>query len=66
MTKFRLYPSFSMCWRRMRTQSEWKVQSVGRASGSAPRASDFGPLPKEVLAIVGKDELEIRFAFHYR
>jgi TonB family protein len=30
------------------------------------RASGFGPLPKEILAIVGKDELEIRFAFHYR
>ena len=32
MTKFRLYPSFSMCCRKMRTQSEWKVQMVGRVS----------------------------------
>ena len=30
------------------------------------RASGFGPVPKEILAILGKDELEIRFAFHYR
>jgi len=30
------------------------------------RASGFGPLPQELLAIIGKDELEIRFGFHYR
>ncbi|MBI3315382.1 MAG: TonB family protein [Candidatus Omnitrophica bacterium] len=29
------------------------------------RASPFGPLPSEILALVGKDELEIRFGFHY-
>ena len=39
-----------MCCRRMRTQSEWKVQIVGRASCSEPRpprsrpwALDLGP-----------------------
>ena len=30
------------------------------------RASGFGAVPKEILALLGKDELEIRFAFHYR
>lgn len=30
------------------------------------KASGFGPLPKEILALVGKDELEIKFGFHYR
>ena len=30
------------------------------------RASTFGPVPKEVLSLLGKDELEIKFAFHYR
>ena len=30
------------------------------------RASGFGEVPKEILALLGKDELEIRFAFHYR
>ncbi len=29
------------------------------------KASPFGPLPEEVLAIVGKDELEIFFSFRY-
>lgn len=29
-------------------------------------ASPFGPLPPEILALVGKDELEIKFGFHYR
>ncbi len=29
------------------------------------RASGFGPVPEEALAIIGKDELEIRFGFHY-
>ncbi len=28
-------------------------------------ASPFGPLPPEILALVGKDELEIKFGFHY-
>lgn len=30
------------------------------------RAGDFGPLPEEILALLGKDELEILFGFHYR
>lgn len=30
------------------------------------RAGDFGPLPEEILALLGKEELEIYFAFHYR
>jgi hypothetical protein len=30
------------------------------------RAGSFGPLPPEILALVGKDELEIKFAFHYK
>jgi len=30
------------------------------------KAGDFGPLPPEILALLGKDELEIKFAFHYR
>ncbi len=30
------------------------------------RASNFGPLPQEILALIGKDELEIKFGFHYR
>ena len=30
------------------------------------RASGFGPVPKEILALIGKDELEIKFGFHYR
>ncbi len=33
---------------------------------SVQRASNFGPLPEEILALLGKDELEIRFGFHYR
>ena len=30
------------------------------------RASGFGPLPEEIRALIGKDELEITFGFHYR
>ena len=30
------------------------------------RASGFGPVPKEIRALLGKDEIEIKFAFHYR
>ena len=30
------------------------------------RASGFGPVPKEILELIGKDELEIKFGFHYR
>ncbi|MBI3252800.1 MAG: TonB C-terminal domain-containing protein [Candidatus Omnitrophica bacterium] len=29
------------------------------------RAGNFGEVPKEILALTGKNELEIRFAFHY-
>ena len=47
------------------------VESKGSALFSAfcmeavQRASPFGPLPQEILDLVGKDELEIKFAFHY-
>lgn len=34
------------------------VESVRKASG-------FGPLPEELLALIGKDELELKFRFHY-
>ena len=30
------------------------------------RASNFGPVPKEILALIGKDVLELKFGFHYR
>ncbi len=30
------------------------------------KAAGFGPLPKEILALLGKDELEIKFGFNYR
>ncbi len=32
---------------------------------SVQRAGSFGPLPQEILDLVGKEELEIKFAFHY-
>lgn len=32
---------------------------------SVKKAAPFGPLPQEILDLLGKDELEIRFAFHY-
>ena len=32
---------------------------------SVRRAGPFGPLPQEVLDLNGKDDLEIKFAFHY-
>lgn len=33
---------------------------------SVQRAAPFGKLPEEILAILGKEELELFFAFHYR
>jgi outer membrane biosynthesis protein TonB len=33
---------------------------------SIRRAGSFGPLPQEILDLVGKEELDIKFAFHYR
>ena len=30
------------------------------------RVSIFGPVPKEILELIGKDELELKFGFHYR
>ncbi len=30
------------------------------------RASGFGEVPEEMLALMGKDEIEIKFGFHYR
>ena len=35
-------------------------------AGAVRRAGGFGDLPKDILALLGKDELEIRCAFHYR
>lgn len=32
---------------------------------SVERVGNFGPLPKEILALTGKDELDINFGFHY-
>ena len=32
---------------------------------SVRRAGPFGPLPSEILPLLGKDELDIKFAFHY-
>ena len=32
---------------------------------SIQRVGSFGPLPREILDLTGKDELEIKFAFHY-
>ena len=29
------------------------------------RAAPFGPLPPEVLDLIGKDELDVQFAFHF-
>ena len=29
------------------------------------RAAPYGPLPQEILDLIGKDELEVKFAFHY-
>ena len=29
-------------------------------------ASGFGPLPEEIKALIGKEELELKFGFHYR
>ena len=29
------------------------------------RAAPFGPLPAEILDLIGKDELEVQFAFHF-
>ena len=34
--------------------------------GAIRRAGGFGDLPKDILGLLGKDELEIRCAFHYR
>lgn len=48
------------------------VQSQGSSvfaqfcTEAVQRAGDFGPLPEEILALLGKEELEIYFAFHYR
>jgi hypothetical protein len=29
------------------------------------RASPFGPLPEEILVLLGKDDIDIQFSFHY-
>ncbi|MEI8344883.1 MAG: hypothetical protein WCG06_02305 [Candidatus Omnitrophota bacterium] len=30
------------------------------------KASGFGPVPDEILALTGQDQIDIRFGFHYR
>ncbi len=30
------------------------------------RAAPFGEIPKDILALIGRDEIEIKFGFHYR
>ena len=30
------------------------------------RVPDFGPVPAEILALLGKEDIEIDFTFHYR
>ena len=56
-------------------QGEIKMVQILESQGSplfatfcveaVQRAGNFGPLPEEILALIGKDELEIRFGFHY-
>jgi hypothetical protein len=57
-------------------EGEVKIVRLAGQNGSAlfstycmeavQKASGFGKLPEEILALIGKDELEIKFAFHYR
>lgn len=47
-------------------QSEGSEIFAAYCLDSIQRASGFGSLPQELLAITGKEELEIRFGFHYR
>lgn len=39
--------------------ADFCMQAIQKASG-------FGELPTEIRALIGKDELEMKFAFHYR
>jgi outer membrane biosynthesis protein TonB len=60
----------------LNAQGEVKILKIVDSQGSEifaaycldaiQRASGFGSLPQELLAITGKDELEIKFGFHYR
>lgn len=46
-------------------QSEGTPLFASYCMEAIQRAGNFGPLPEEILALIGKDELEILFAFHY-
>ena len=60
---------------RLDKQGQLRVIQVGSSEGSplfaafcieaVQRAAPFGPLPQEILDLIGKDELEVTFAFHY-
>ena len=60
---------------KLNAQGDVKILELVESKGSplfasfcmeaVQRAGSFGPLPKEILALVGKDEPEIKFAFHY-
>ncbi len=39
---------------------------AGYCLDSIQKAGNFGPLSQEIIALLGKEELEIKFAFHYR
>ena len=61
---------------KLNAQGEVKIVELVESKGSplfaafciesVQRAGSFGPLPPEILDLVGKDELEIKFAFHYK
>ena len=60
----------------LNARGEVKIVKVVESQGSplfasfcvdaVQRASGFGEVPQEMLALMGKDEIEIRFGFHYR
>ncbi len=60
----------------LNAKGEVKILKVIESRGSKLFASycmeaiqkvpSFGPVPEEILVLIGKDELEIRFGFHYR
>lgn len=47
-------------------ESEGSPLFASFCADAIQRASGFGEIPKEILALIGKDELELKFAFHYR
>jgi outer membrane biosynthesis protein TonB len=60
---------------RLNAQGELKMVRVAEMGGSPlfaafcmeaiQRAAPFGPLPAEAIGLMGKDELEAKFGFHY-